>query len=321
MQQRPVKQLLFAGAGACLALIVAVWILSIFSFASRQQIADPDYAPVVDEPMHAHGSGPRIFIDEGHSNFHTKDGRFEPFASLIEADGYQVGSHEGAFSAGSLADVDVLVISNSLNSINRENWELPTPSAFSEEEIETIVDFVESGGGLFLIADHMPFPGAAAALAASFNVEFSNGFAMEFDQNRRVGPSVFRRTDARIGEHVSTSGRNDLEKINQVATFAGSAFPITGNAISLIHFGENAVMLMPTVAVELSETTPRARIPGWSQGVAIEHGSGRVTVFGEAAMFSSQRIGDNPPIGMTAPLAADNQQLLLNIIRWLSFDL
>ena len=71
----------------------------------------------------------------------------------------------------------------------------------------------------------------------------------------------------------------------------------------------------------LRVTTSRARIPGWSQGVAISHGNGRVVIFGEAAMFTSQRSGNSPPAGMTSAEATDNQQLLLNIVRWLSFDL
>lgn len=303
-------------------LLGVLWTLITCSSVFGQQLADPDYVPLVDEPMHDRGSGPLVLIDEGHNNFHTKDGRYGPFASLVEADGYRVGTHQGAFSAGSLGEPDVLVISNSLNAANAEKWELPTPSAFTDEETQALVDFVESGGGLFLIADHMPFPGAAAALAARFGIEFSNGFVFELDeQNQPVGQSIFRRSDSRIGEHLITTGRNDSETINQVATFTGSAFPVTGRASSLIHFGENTQMLMPTVAWEFSTNTARAQIPHWSQGVAIEDGRGRVVIFGEAAMFSSQRSGDNPPTGMTSPVAADNQQLLLNIIRWLSFDL
>jgi len=297
-------------------------VLAPFSFVLGQQIADPNYTPMVNDPMHAHGSGSLVLIDEGHNNIHTKDGRYGPFASLIELDGYQVDSHKGAFSTESLTDADVLVVANSLNAVNNENWELPTLSAFTDTEIETVVDFVESGGGLFLIADHMPFPGAAAALAARFSIEFSNGFVLEFDdENQQVEPSIFQRAVGRIGEHAITNGRGDAEMIGQVATFIGSAFPITGNAVSLIHFGENTVMLMPTVAWEFGENTSRATVPGWSQGVALEQGNGRVVIFGEAAMFTSQQRGDNAPSGMTSPQARDNQQLLLNIIRWLSSDL
>lgn len=290
--------------------------------ALGQQVADPDFAPAVNEPMYQPGSGPLVLIDEGHNNFHTKDGRYGPFASLVEADGYRVSAHRGLFSAESLGEAEVVVISNSLSAANAEEWALPTPSAFTDAEIKDLANFVDSGGGLFLIADHMPFPGAAAELAAAFGIEFSNGFVLEIDEgNLQTGPSIFRRSEGRIGEHVITGGRNDSERIDQVATFTGSAFPVTGGAVSLIHFSENTVMLMPTVAWEFSETTARAQIPGWSQGVAKDRGNGRVVIFGEAAMFSSQRSGDNLPMGMTTPLAADNQQLLLNIIRWLSFDL
>jgi hypothetical protein len=81
------------------------------------------------------------------------------------------------------------------------------------------------------------------------------------------------------------------------------------------------MLSLPNVAWEFSETTPVARIPGWSQAVASERGSGRVVISGEAAMFSSQRFGDEEPAGMTSSIAADNQQLLLNIVRWLSGDL
>lgn len=290
--------------------------------ACGQQVADPDFAPVVDDPMHARGSGPIVLIDEGHSNYHTKAGRYAPFARLVEADGYRVGAHQGEFTAASVGEAGVIVISNALNPANAERWAVPVSSAFTDTEVRVLVDFVESGGGLFLIADHMPFPGAAAALAAAFGIEFSNAFALEPDeQGQQAGPSVFKRSDARIGEHVITRGRNDSETIDQIATFTGSAFPVTGDAVSLIHFGDNAMMLLPTVAWEFNENTSRAQIPGWSQGVAVERGRGRAVIFGEAAMFSSQRSGDGPPSGMTAPVAEDNQQLLLNIIRWLSFDL
>jgi hypothetical protein len=302
--------------------ILCLWTLSLCTTAFAQQVADPDFAPVVENPMHLRGSGPVVLIDEGHGNYHTKDGRYAPFARLVEADGYRVGAHQGAFRPESIGEADVIVISNALNPANVERWEVPVLSAFADDEVRVLVDFVESGGALFLIADHMPFPGAAAPLAAVFGIEFSNGFALEPDaQGQQSGPSLFKRSDARIGEHVITSGRDDSESIDQVATFTGSAFPVTGDAVSLLKFGDNATMLLPSVAWQFNAATARAQIPGWSQGAALQRGAGRVVIFGEAAMFSSQRSGDGPPSGMTAPMAEDNQQLLLNIVRWLSSDL
>jgi hypothetical protein len=133
------------------------------SGACAQQAADPDYKPVVENSMHAPGSGGVVLIDEGHGNYHTKDGRYAPFARLLEADGYQVGAHQGAFRAESIRNADVIVISNSLNPVNVERWAIPVLPSVTDAEIDVLVDFVEAGGGLFLIADHMPFPGAAAS--------------------------------------------------------------------------------------------------------------------------------------------------------------
>jgi hypothetical protein len=97
--------------------------------------------------------------------------------------------------------------------------------------------------------------------------------------------------------------------IGQVASFLGSAFPITVEAVSLIHFGENSVMLMPSLAGKFNEQTSRATVPGWSQGIALEQGDGRVVAFGEAAMFSSQRngqptFGNDPSSGERQPATA-----------------
>ena len=88
-----------------------------------------------------------------------------------------------------LEHADLLVISNALNIRNIENWTLPTPSAFTEDEIKNIVNWIEEGGSLFLIADHMPFPGAAFDLAEALGFKSSNGFA--YDTVTGGGPDLF----------------------------------------------------------------------------------------------------------------------------------
>ena len=307
---------------AAILIVLGVALLGTSYLAMAQQVADPAYRPQISAPMYAAGQGALVVMDAGHNNFHTKDGLYQPFAALLEADGHNVQSREGLFTSASLASVDVLVIANALNEINVGNRALPTPPAFTEVEVDEIVEFVASGGGLFLIADQMPFPGAASTLAARFSIGLINGSINELDENneRNTGATVFKVSDGRIGDHAITRGRNPEESVNQVVTFNGSGFPATGDAVSLIHFGENTLNLFPSVARGF-ENAPRAMAPGWSQGVAIEHGDGRVVIFGEAAMFSSQQAGDSPPIGLTSPEGLDNEQLLLNIVRWLSFDL
>jgi len=48
-------------------------------------------------------------------------------------------------------------------------------------------------------------------------------------------------------------------------------------------------------------------------------GKGRAAFFGEAAMFSAQVAGPNRrPMGMNAPGAEQNFQLVLNLMHWLA---
>ena len=117
-----------------------LFLLIIFILVSKslcaQQVADTTYNPPIKNPIYEHGKGSVVFIDEGHHNFHTKEGRYKAFANLIERDGYIVKRYKGPFKKENLAKGKILVISNALNEINVENWYLPTPSAFTEKEIK-----------------------------------------------------------------------------------------------------------------------------------------------------------------------------------------
>ncbi len=68
-------------------LITLFLILPIYLKA--QQLADTTYNPPIYSPAYEAGKGPIIFIDEGHHNFHTKDGRYRAFSDLLERDGYR----------------------------------------------------------------------------------------------------------------------------------------------------------------------------------------------------------------------------------------
>ena len=149
-------KLLFIGL-----LIVPFGILS-------QQIPDKSFHPIIVNPMYELGKGSVVYIDEGHHNFHTKNGRYLPFSNLIESDGYVLKSYTGNFRIRKLRKGKILVISNALHKKNVKNWCLPTFSAFTKEELKIIKTWVEEGGSLFLIADHMPMAEAASDLASSF---------------------------------------------------------------------------------------------------------------------------------------------------------
>ncbi|MAP55264.1 DUF4350 domain-containing protein [Altibacter sp.] len=285
------------------------------SFGFGQQVADSLYNPPISTPAYQKGTGPVIFIDEGHFNFHTKGGRYKAFADLLERDGYTVESYKGNFTKESLQKGKILVISNALNEKSIGNWVNPTLSAFTNEEIEIVKNWVEEGGSLFLIADHMPLAGAAAGLASAFDIEFTNGFV--FDTISQ-GPAFFNRKEGSLIANTITNGRFNSEKVTEVVSFTGQAFRSNAPIKEVLVLDERYVNLLPDTAWVFHKNTPRRNTNGWLQGAYRKVGKGRLVVFGEAAMFSAQLAGpEQEKMGMNNPIAPQNYQLLLNIIHWL----
>lgn len=295
--------------------------------SSAQQVPDSSYAPVIAQPAFAPGAGPRILIDEAHHNLHTAGDRYYPFAALLRRDGFQVDASNRVFDREMLAPAKILVIANALGDRNpvrgdSTDWSLPTQSAFTEDEVEAVRKWVEEdGGSLFLIADHMPLGGAAADLAAAFGLVFSNGFAQ--DTSGTLGTLIFRRANGTLVDHPVTNGRSEAERIDSVATFTGQAFRPIDRPVTpvdpILRMGPGTVQLYPERAWQFTDSTRSEPVEGWMQGAVIRFGQGRVAAFGEAAMFTAQLAGPSRmPAGMNTPVAAQNHQFLLNIVRWLA---
>lgn len=281
-----------------------------------QQIADSTYNPTILHPEYKKGKGPLVFIDEGHHNFHTKDGRYQSFALLLERDGYQVEAYKGNFNLTKLSKGKILVISNALNEVNVENWYLPTPSAFSEEEIAIVKQWVNNGGSLFLIADHMPMAGAATELASAFGFVFTNGFV--FNANAQ-GPAYFNFENNSLIKNTITKGRDSSESVSQIVSFTGQGFMIPEEASPILLFGDDYINVIPDTAWVFDDNSSiRYSAKGYAQGAFEKYGNGKVVAFGEAAMFTAQLAGPNKvKVGMNSDFAPENYQLLLNIIHWL----
>jgi len=294
---------------------VAVFLFILTGLSFAQQIGDPDFNPPIFHPAYATGEGSQIYIDEAHNNFHTMEGRYKPFADLLARDGYVIKTLKDTIERNTLDSVDILVISNALNIRNTEDWTLPTPSAFTEDEIKNIARWVDEGGSLFLIADHMPFPGAVSELASQFGFKLNNGFA--FDTSS-TGFDLFTREAGTLKNNFITNGRDNSERVDSIYSFTGEAFQIPKNAVPVMTMNKSFVFMMPDTAWNFKEDTPTISVAGWSQGAVENLGKGKVAVWGEAAMFSAQVAGQNKTkVGMNTPEAKYNYQLLLNVIHWL----
>jgi len=287
--------------------------------AIGQQVADDNWVPTVNKPAFPAGSGPVVLVDAAHGNFHTIDGRFAAFAELLRLDGYRMRNSDAAVTTASLREARVFVISNAVAGGDDAEWVLPTPPAFTATEIKAIVEWVRDGGSLLLIADHMPFPGATADLANAFGVVFYNGYAMKSPTEGRT--LSFARSSGLLSDHAITRGRSEAEAIQSVTSFTGQAFRFVTEVQPLMRMPDDWFVYLPREAGEFDESTPYVSTRGLIQGGVLRFGSGRVAVFGEAAMFTAQtrvRDGVVGTMGINHPSAPENAQFVLNVLHWLT---
>jgi hypothetical protein len=258
-------------------------------------------------------------IDAAHNNFHTLGGGFTAFGRLLTGDGYRVQSLDHKLNeTDSQPLCHILVIANALDAFDTSEWILPNPSAFNGLEISNIKQWVKDGGRLLLIADHMPFAGAADELAKAFGFHYLNGFA--FTGERSWPPSIFDRTHGTLLLSPVSDSREARFSVNTVSTFTGSAFTIPDQAIPVLKFKPEHWSLQPDTAWVFHPDTPKIQLDNYFQGALMKYGKGKIAVFGEAAMFTAQIARETMKVGINAPEAPENAAFVLNVIRWLDVD-
>jgi hypothetical protein len=302
-----------------------------------QQVPDSAFHFPNPDPAFEPGSGPRVCIDGGHQNFHRIDGRYFAFAKLLQEDGYRVEEIRAEFTSESLGSCEVLVIANAAAAVNAEDRSYPHPSAFSKEEISALLGRIQAGGGLFLVVDHAPWPGAAGDLAVLLGFSLFDGYvgagvfgAIDEDAIRE-GAEVFDVTPeelrnafgdpGELGQHPILAGRSPSEAIHSVYTGTGHAFFPSESVHPILTLGTapGSIMLYLHLPDVPREEWPSFSLSGWLQAGARDFGEGRVVVLGEASTCSAQLAGPQQvPMGMNSPLAKQNPQFCLNIVHWLS---
>ena len=285
---------------------------------AQEQMADPDFRPVVSSPAYGQ-DGPTVLLDEAHGSVQTAGGRYGPFVALLRADGYVV--------------VDVLVVSNA-----QRPAETPRgTSAFSEAEITAVEAWVRNGGALLLAADHTPHGDASAALAQAFGVSMGRGYAFRYEDGRTVTFLTFARVAGTLGSHPILEGRDPTERIDVVRSFTGQSVSGPPGSDILLAMApgdreapDQATRIQVTERLEAGEDPAAVfeelsvPVDGRAQGLAFAHGRGRVVVLGEAGMLTAQIVRfpeDSGQADIVFGLQTDghdDQQFALNVLRWLS---
>jgi len=293
----------------CKNILLAVLIVMSSSCTDSPQQPDPDFIPKNTTNTFSQTTSPVVFIDEAHHNFHTIKGRYKAFAEVLKSDGYTVKPGEEKFTLDYLKQADILVIVNALDT-NRRDYNPPYGDAFEAEEIAALRLWVSQGGSLFFIADHAPFPKVSDKLLLAFGFEFNNG---------SVNTALFNIDNSSLAQHVITQGGSESKPIVQVKSLGGSAFKIPANAKPLLTLGKGANSFMSDIPLQVTAGSHRISMDGWYQGAVLELGKGRVAVFSEAMMFTSQvYIPTGKKMGLVSYGAEQNEQFLLNVMHWLS---
>lgn len=282
------------------------FILTLSLSLSAQQVPDTGYVAHWNHPPYAMGEGPVVGVDGAHNNFHKLNAGFRAFGNVAEAGGFRVVSVDESFTEESLSDLDILVIANPLHASNLGNWQLPCPSAFTAFEIKAVDRWVKNGGRLILIADHMPFGGAAYDLGMNFGIEWENGFAS-----------------------IESGGFGDLftdhfapftnaDSIKSIRTFTGSAMSSNRADVYPIIILSEGTLNLPTIAWNFDSLNTAKPLAGYYQGCWTRAEKGIVVCLGEAAGLTSQLVGpEEYPVGISTPRVGGNlgfiQDMLISL--------
>ncbi|HUQ91442.1 MAG TPA: hypothetical protein VM120_07160 [Bryobacteraceae bacterium] len=264
-----------------------------------------------------------MMLDRGHFNLRTAVGQSidKSFAELFANDGYEVVHNEGRFTVEKLHDVQILVTAVAYGG---NTDAMAAKSAFTQDEVELVYAWVERGGSLFLLFDHFPVAAAMETLAKRFGVEVELGLAS--DEAHSVTPPEcpvcfsgwieYTRDNGLLRRHPITEGRNESERVNRVVTFGGSS-------LTAPKPDDEFLKLSPSASnVPYQSGAPTDQKVRTAQGAALHLGRGRVVMLADTNVVAAQvvKVARNSMalrsgIGYAG---ANNRQLVLNIVHWLS---
>ncbi|CAN5795755.1 hypothetical protein BH23GEM9_BH23GEM9_15920 [soil metagenome] len=297
---------------------------------------DHGFRPRISHPAYT-ANGPRVLVDEGHWNaFTLEEGRGSALHDLLRADGYRVAAISSAFTPSALEAADILIVAAARgldwNTLESSSGGTPDSavmfSAFTHAEIEDVRAWVDGGGGLLIAAEHFPYAHTMAALAMVFGVELRDGILAD-TANLHVaslpdsfpsgtpmdGRILASRENELLRPHSITRGRAPAEEVASVVFFGGTSLCGPASSHTLVTLSRTA------------EQRPLGPFPqpqpqrGCAQAIAFPHGNGRVVVLGDANGFVTAQERDLGTKRVKVGLSmedADNQQFLLNTVRWLS---
>ncbi len=296
-------------------LIFLFWTASAFAQADWPMSNDVEFESDVGQPSYPPRSDPIILVDGFHHNFFVQHGFIEPFLDVAQADGFRMEISDRPFDKAHLETVDLVVIITALPFDFGTKQEVTIEETFTNEEIESVVEWVNDGGSLLVFSEHAPFDQAINPLLKRFGIQSSVGYVVD-EKNHdarfgRTGWIVYSRENGLLHPtHPITQGHSAKEQIESLLTFGGSS--LRGDGYT------NLLKLAPS-AMNIEHPTGVGPIGmGDSQGLAGKVGLGRVVALGDSNGFVAMKEATGR-LGMNTD-GYDWKQFVLNTLRWLSVD-
>ncbi|WDI33016.1 hypothetical protein PUV54_07375 [Hyphococcus flavus] len=294
------------------------------AFAQKEvidAIADTDYRHEFEPLQKQHHT--RVLIDRYHKTIYTNEGfatGAHAMLEIMDRDRFSVDYAEEALSQDILAQADILIIHGLPNDkIALENGGVFWKSPLSDSEIDSIVKFVDSGGGLYLSLSHFPNGSGALPLLEAFSVKFRDGYLYSKEY-----PSFTDPENGRCSHYFGMS--EDDNTLNVDHPLIRHGLPVRkvdyhcGAAI--FRNPEDVVLQFPAGSENYNKDNTFSEASGYYAGmIGFEFGKGKVVVAADQGMFRNFIFtfdtNEKVYVTITSP-DNDNASLFINMMRWLS---
>jgi hypothetical protein len=241
-----------------------------------------------------------VVFEEAHLSLYTignnpagdVSGGYEDFANSLISNGYNVLT----INPGTLVSPSSLVLANVLVIVAPQ-------IGYSAFELDTIENWVKSGGRLLLVSEAQIYGSSAGIVAEGFNITLAGDRIANYVKN--VGAPPWPYYDgSNIRPHPITVG------VTRVEMYAGDGI------ISLSDGETQLIVTDSDGSAEWSNHAPAINVSvmsAFDKGVA---GSGRIVVSTDSNLWdSAYDVGDEGTLDFWH---CDNHILALNVINWLS---
>jgi len=224
----------------------------------------------------------RILIDEYHSDWEwtTEEFNKTTFGHRSVYNYYSMVDYLSKYYSISI-NTDGPLIESLLNNYDILILKCPT-SAYSTEEIKAVINFVERGGGLFLIGDHTNLFGMNFYLN-----KIANHFGIRFNYDDTFNMtsgylSIYRPND--LLKHVSLNYVDAFK----FATSCSINAPLSAWEVMMGYgLGQEDVHFSHKYFFGDIQVDPEDRFGSFLQAVALNYKKGRIMAFSDSTVFSN----------------------------------